>query len=89
VPRCARRQIASCIKSVGVLVSSSVVSATAQDPVAREIARLEQNFVDALRNARYMEQSCEPATYAGWEGLPLVRCRYALSGGDGLKKKRW
>jgi hypothetical protein len=72
---------------LGVFLSACVVYPAAQDPIAHEIARLEQTFGDALRNARYMEQNCEPATHTGWEGFPLSKCRYTVVDKNGLKKE--
>lgn len=32
-----------------------------------------------LRGARYMEQNCNPATFPGWERLPLIQCDYTTT----------
>lgn len=53
---------------------------------AAAVERLVTKYGARLRGARYMEQNCEPATYAGYDGLPLVKCSYTVRDGGGLRK---
>ena len=51
-------------------------------PVTRMTA-----YFEARRGSRYMEENCAPATYPGWETLPLKECTYGVKrANDPLKK---
>lgn len=43
-------------------------------------------FFAARAAARYMEKNCQATTYPGWEGYPLIRCRYEVSDADERNK---
>ena len=52
---------------------------------ADAVTRVEQYFQSKL-NSRYMEQNPEPVTYHGWEGFPLIKCKYSVKDKDGTVK---
>jgi hypothetical protein len=56
----------------------STAPAAAQPLPAGDVARVER-FFEGARSARYMEHNCEDATYPGWDGFPLRRCRYTVT----------
>jgi hypothetical protein len=49
------------------------------------IDRVEQYFTTKL-NSRYMERNSESTTYPGWEGYPLIKCKYTIKDKDGTIK---
>lgn len=51
------------------------------------VRRLVTRYAARLAAARYMEQDCRPAERAGYEGLPLVRCDYAVRDRGGASKR--
>ena len=53
--------------------------------IVAALERVKKYFAANLRS-RYMEQDCEPTTYPGWEGLPLIKCRYQLKDKDETQK---
>ncbi|MEE2691195.1 MAG: hypothetical protein VX640_06625 [Pseudomonadota bacterium] len=56
-------------------------------PVASpEILAFAAETETPLKNARYMEKSCGPGSFAGWEGFPLIQCAYAATNSDGEKR---
>lgn len=55
-------------------------------PIATEVERLVQAFAGALKNSRYMEQDCGPATYPDWDAFPLSKCRYSVTDKGGARK---
>jgi hypothetical protein len=75
--------------SAAVLLLLALASGTptaAQDPLpAADLDRVER-FFTAARSARYMEHNCAAATYPGWEGFPLQRCRYNVRDRSGAVK---
>lgn len=44
-------------------------------------------YFEARRGSRYMEENCVPATYPGWETLPLKECTYSVKGAHDPQKK--
>ena len=63
-------------------------AALTQEPQlpAQAINRMTTYF-EARRGSRYMEQNCAPATYPGWETLPLKACSYSVKGRNDPVKK--
>ncbi|MCA1591830.1 MAG: hypothetical protein LC754_04085, partial [Acidobacteria bacterium] len=53
---------------------------------ADAVERVKTKFATKLQAARYMEENCEPATRAGYEGLPLIKCNYAVRDHGGARK---
>ncbi|MFB3895402.1 MAG: cellulase [bacterium] len=49
------------------------------------VNRVEKYFTEKL-NSRYMERNSEPTTYPGWEGYPLIKCKYTVKDNDGTIK---
>jgi len=45
-----------------------------------------ESFFEEKINARYMEKNCEPIQYPGWEGFPLLKCRYEVKDSSGVPK---
>jgi len=63
-------------------------SVRAQQPPLPSVALTRvRNYFEAHRSSRYMEQNCEPATYPGWDGLPLQKCTYNVKGSADPAKK--
>lgn len=64
--------------------------ASAERPAAVDLPReaLERvaAFFAARATARYMEQDCGSTTYPGWDGYPLLRCRYEVTDSDERRK---
>lgn len=44
-------------------------------------------YFESRRSSRYMEHNCVPATYPGWETLPLKKCTYRVKGANDPVKK--
>ncbi len=55
--------------------------ASAQDHALpdNELKRMKLYFESKL-SSRYMETSCNPTSYPGWDGLPLIECNYSVTG---------
>lgn len=52
---------------------------------ADAVERISNYFADHL-SARYMEGQCDSTRYPGWEGFPLIKCRYSVTDQDGTQK---
>jgi hypothetical protein len=68
--------------------AAASVATFAQEPPlpAQAMTRMTAYF-EARRSSRYMEHNCVPATYPGWESLPLQECTYSVKGtNDSVKK---
>jgi hypothetical protein len=58
----------------------------AAQPLPEADLRRVERFFEASRGARYMEENCAAATYPGWDGFPLQRCRYTVRNRDGTRR---
>ncbi len=70
-------------KDAGLVKPSVQLSNDSLTTVGLE--RVRKYFASNL-TSRYMEQDCEPATYPGWEGFPLIKCRYQVKDSNGTQK---
>ena len=63
------------VLALGYAVSlHSAIAATSSD-AEQLAARIETR----LKEARYMEQHCQPVAYPGWEGFETQRCNYTIT----------
>ncbi|MGE5316026.1 MAG: hypothetical protein ACM3Q4_15140 [Acidobacteriota bacterium] len=51
------------------------------------VARMRMKYEALIRTSRYMEKNAVPAGYPGWEGFPLIKCRYDVKDADGTVKQ--
>lgn len=65
-----------------------LAAAVIQEPQlpAHAVTRM-TNYFEARRGSRYMEVNCVPATYEGWDTLPLKECTYSVKGNNDPVKK--
>jgi len=61
-------------------------SAAGDELPANAVDRLKKKYANKLQRARYMEQNGEATTYPGWEGFPLMKCRYSVTDKNGRQK---
>ena len=68
--------------------TTDLAAAVTQEPQLppQAVTRMTTYF-ENRRGSRYMEKNCVPATYPGWESLPLKECTYSVKGANDPMKK--
>jgi len=66
---------------------NSAAASTPESQLPTEAITRMTAYFEARRSSRYMEQNCAPATYQGWEDLPLKECTYSVKGANDPVKK--
>jgi endoglucanase len=74
------------VAATSVLALMGTARAQAGPLPAQALQRVKAYF-EARVGSRYMEQNCQPVTYAGWEGLPVQQCTYSVKGANDSVRK--
>lgn len=70
-----------------VFALCALFSVTARATTSMEVEALAERIEGKLKNARYMEQRCQPIVYLGWEDFETQRCTYSVTDPkDGTQK---
>ncbi len=80
-----RLSIPMAIFAAVAMVSSSLSHGEEKNLPPDALKRVESFFEEKI-GTRYMEKNCEPVEYPGWDGFPLLKCRYEVEDRGGVQK---
>jgi endoglucanase len=78
--------LVAAVSTAAMLLADAAKVKTQKTALPEEDVKRVVKYFEATMKSPYLAQDCEPTSYPNWEALPVKKCLYTVSDGDGIKK---